>query len=90
MATHLATEQKAGTSAIIAIISALSGFVVTAFKHPGWGMALALAAIIFGMVGLLTAASPKVGGGLLSVVSMVLGVLCLVLSIVVLIGVIVF
>jgi hypothetical protein len=54
---------------IIAIIVALLSFVTGAF----WGLILALAAIVLGIIGVALSLSPTVRGGFLSVLGLVAG-----------------
>jgi len=59
----LATEQKTGTLAVGAIIAAVLSFVLTFAGHPAFGFFSALISIPLGIIGLVVAASPRVGGG---------------------------
>ena len=83
-------EQKTGAAATVSLIAAILSWVVTFTGHPIWGMILGLVAIPAGLIGALMAASPRVGGGLLSVIGMVIGILGLGLAVLGLIGVILF
>lgn len=83
-------EQQTGTAAILAIVAALGGIIATFTGHPGWGLILELGAIIFGIFGLLRASSPRVSGGVLSIVALVIAVLGLGLAILVMVGMLVF
>ncbi|MCI0632140.1 MAG: hypothetical protein L0Y44_15965 [Phycisphaerales bacterium] len=80
MAITHATEQRASTAATVAIISAIGGIILIFSGHPFWGMVVELAAICIGVVGLVMAASPRVSGGILSVVAIVIGLLGLGMS----------
>ncbi len=60
---------------IIAIIC-----MVLSFFTGGWGLFLAIAAIIFGIIGGLMALSPSVRGGMISIISIVLGLLAIIVS----------
>lgn len=71
------TEQKTGTLATAAIIAAVMGFILTFAGHVVWGFFSALMSIPLGLFGVFMAASPKVGGGLLSVAALVLGVMAI-------------
>ncbi len=75
IATRHATGQQAGTAATIAVIAAAAGFIVTFAGHPFWGLFVQVLAIVSGVFGVLMSASPKVGGGLASVVAIVLGLI---------------
>jgi len=83
-------EQKTGTAATISLIAAIVSWIVTFSGNPIWGMVLGLVSIPAGVIGVLMAASPRVGGGLLSVIGIVVGILGLGLAVLGLIGVILF
>lgn len=83
-------NQKAGTAATIAIVAAIGSFVVTFTGHAIWGLLVAILAIVFGLFGVVISASPKVGGGLMSSFSVILGILGVGLAILVLIGILLF
>ncbi len=83
-------EQKAGTSAIVSILLAAASFFITFTGHPIWGFVAALVAIPLGIIGLVVAASPRVGGGLMSIGAIILAVLAIGVAILGLIGVIIF
>jgi len=69
------TEQKTGALATGAIIAAVLSFILTFAGHAVWGFISALISIPLGIIGVLMAASPRVGGGLLSIAAIVLGVI---------------
>lgn len=73
----IATEQKTGTLAVGAIIAAGLSFVLTFAGHPVFGLFSALISIPLGIIGLMVAASPRVGGGLLSIAAIVIGVIAM-------------
>ena len=73
----VATEQKTGTLAAGAMIAAILGFILTFAGHPVFGLFSALISIPLGIIGLMMAASPRVGGGLLSIAAIVLGVIAI-------------
>jgi len=83
-------EQKTGAAATVSLIAAILSWIITFTGHPIWGMILGLVAIPAGLIGALMAASPRVGGGLLSVIGIVIGILGLGLAVLGLIGVILF
>jgi hypothetical protein len=82
--------QNTGAAATISLIAAILSWVLTFSGRPIWGMVLGLISIPAGVIGLLMAASPRVSGGLLSIIAIVLGVLGLGLAVLGLIGVILF
>ena len=60
------------TASIIAIIAALGSFYLS-FKDMGFrGLLVAGIGVIFGLVGFLRAASPRVSGGILSLTAVAL------------------
>ncbi len=63
---------------IIAIVAAILSF----FTSAGWGFALAIVAIVFGFIGVMLSFSPNVRGGVVSVVSLVVGGIAFVLAII--------
>jgi hypothetical protein len=73
----VATEQKTGALATAAIIAAILGFILTFAGHPVFGLFSAIISIPLGIIGLMMAASPRVGGGLLSIVAMILGLIAI-------------
>jgi hypothetical protein len=87
---ELAVQQKSSTSAILAIIAAAGSYFMSFSARPFWGMLAALISIPLGILGLVRAASPRVGGGLLSLIAMILGVFAMGLAVLVMIGVLIF
>lgn len=69
----LRTEQKTGTLATAAIIAAVLSFVLTFTGHVLWGGISALISLPLGAMGIFMAASPRVGGGLMSIAAIILG-----------------
>ena len=86
----MALEQKTGTAAILAIVAAIGSILLVFSGNPGWGLIAALFAGLLGAVGLFMAASPRVSGGMLSIAAMVIAVFGLGISVLGLIGTIVF
>ena len=83
-------DQKTGTAAVLAIIAAIGSFVATFTGHPLWGMFAAIIAIPLGLLGMAMAASPRVSGGIISIFSIVLGVVGALVAVLGLVGVILF
>ena len=83
-------DQKTGTFATFSIVAAVVSYALTFTGHPMWGLLAALAAVPLGLVGMLMAASPKVGGGLMSLVAMFLGIVGLGVAVLGLMGTIIF
>jgi hypothetical protein len=71
----MVVTQRTGTMAALAIVAAIGGVIATFSGHPVWGLFIALVAILFGVLGLLRAASPRVSGGILSIVAIVFAVI---------------
>jgi hypothetical protein len=82
--------QKTGTAAALSIIGAIICFILTFSGHPFWGFAVAILAIILGFIGLIAAASPRVSGGIISIVGMGIGAIGVVIGILGMIGAIIF
>jgi len=83
-------EQKTGTAATLAIIAAIGGIIVLFTGNPGWALLIEIIAIVLGAVGFFMAASPRVSGGILSIIAIVIAVVGLGLSVLGLIGAILF
>jgi hypothetical protein len=88
--THTHTEQKTGMAATIAIIAAIGSGLATFSGHPIWGLFIAIVAVLCGLIGFAMAASPRVRGGVLSLVSVGLGIIGVALAVIGIVGVIVF
>jgi hypothetical protein len=86
----MAIEQRTGTAATLAIIAAIGGFFLIFTGNPGWGLLAEVIAGLLGVIGLVMAASPRVSGGMLSIAAIVLAVFGLGISVLGLIGSIVF
>jgi hypothetical protein len=82
--------QKTGTAALLSIIAAIVSYFLIFSGHPFWGFAAAVLSIVFGFVGLIAAASPRVSGGIISIVGMVIGAIGIVIGILGMIGAIIF
>lgn len=63
---------------IIALAAAIGAFFVSA----GWGVFLAIIAIIFGLIGAILAFSPTVRGGIISILAIVLAPIGIIVAIV--------
>jgi hypothetical protein len=68
-------DQKTGIFAAIAIIAAIVSFVLTFTGSSVLGLLAAILSVPLGIVGLIMAASPRVSGGMLSILAIVLGML---------------
>ena len=76
------TEQKTGTLATAAILAAVLSFILSFTGHVLWGGISALISIPLGVLGVFMAASPRVGGGLMSIAAIILGVFAIGVAIV--------
>lgn len=74
-------SQQTGTAATIAIIAAIVGWIVLFAAYPGWSFLLNILAVVAGIIGLIMAASPRVSGGIASIVGIVLGAVGVILAI---------
>jgi hypothetical protein len=74
------TTTKASFSlpSILAVLAALGSFASGAF----WALILAVLAMVFGLIGVLISLSPNVRGGLMSILSMLAGLLGLGLAVI--------
>jgi hypothetical protein len=81
-----AVEEKTGIAAVLAILLAIGGVVMTVTGSPVWGLLAHMAAIALGGIGLVMSASPRVAGGMLSLAAIVLSILATGLDLLVLIG----
>lgn len=82
-------QQKIGIAATLAILAAGISYALTCSGHPIWGLLLALLSIPLGLAGLVMAASPRVSGGILSIVAVALGAIGILVSVLGIVGVIV-
>ena len=74
MEVQTKTQAKFSILSIIAIVCAIGSFASGAF----FGLALALAALLFGAIGCVLAFSSRVRGGLLSTMAVLAGLLGLI------------
>src|SRR3954470_12516373 len=70
-------EPVRSTTSIVAIACAIGSFVATAQHHAGWGFTLGIVAIVAGALGFLRSVSPRVKGGIISLLSVAMGVIAL-------------
>jgi hypothetical protein len=73
-------NQKTGAAAIVAILAAIGSYIATCTGHGFWGLMLSIVGVIAGVIGLLMAASPKVSGGILSIVAIAMSLVGVVLG----------
>ncbi len=70
------------TASIIAIIAALGSFYLSSRGREFLALLAAGAGILFGLLGFLKAASPRVSGGILSIAAVLLGVIAVLIAII--------
>jgi hypothetical protein len=59
----------------VAIILAIAGIISVFIGHPVWAFFVELAAVVAGAIGFFMAASPRVSGGLMSIVAIIVALL---------------
>ena len=82
-------NQKTGTAAILSILFAIGSFYASFTGSPFIGFLLALVAIPLGFFGALRAASPRVSGGIISIIAIILGGLGLLVAVLGVVGLII-
>jgi len=73
--------QVRSTASVVAIICALASFYLSGHHHQLFGFITAIVAIGAGLIGGLRALSPRVSGGILSIIAVVLGVIAILYAI---------
>lgn len=66
--------EKTSTMAIVSIVAAIGSFFMTFSGHQIAGLIAALVSIPCGIIGFVMAASPRVSGGILSIIAIFLGI----------------
>ena len=84
------TPPRASLAAKLAIASAIGSIIASITGHPFLALMAGLLGVALSGVGFLSAASPRVRGGMMSVSALVLSVIGLGLAVLVAIGVILF
>ena len=79
------SAQVRSTASIVAIVAAIGSFVLSANGREFLALFAALVAIGAGLVGGLRALSPRVSGGMLSIVAVALGVIAILVALVALV-----
>lgn len=82
--------QRTGTAATSSIVAAIGSFFLTFTGNPVWGVLAGIIALPLGIIGLIMAASPRVSGGILSLSAILFRAIAIAISILGIIGVIVF
>ena len=70
----------------MALVAAIIGVVMVFAGNPGWGLIIEVTAAVLGAIGFFMAASPRVSGGVLSIVAIVIAVFGIGLSVLGVIG----
>ena len=83
-------DQRTGIVAVIAIILAIGSYVLTFTGSPILGLLAAILGVGLGVVGLLISVSPKVTGGIMSIIAIVLSIFAIGLAVLGMIGAVVF
>jgi hypothetical protein len=82
--------QKTGLAATLAIVAAAGSYILTFSGRPVLALFAAILSLPLGIAGLLMAASPRVKGGILSLAAIALGAIGIVLSVLGMLGAIIF
>ena len=82
--------QKTSTFATLAIIAAVASYFLTFSGHPILAIFFAITSIPLGAFGLMMAASPRVSGGMVSIIAIGMGVIAIGVAVLGMIGGIIF
>jgi hypothetical protein len=69
-----ADDQQTGSTTMMALVAAILGVVLVIAGNPGWALLLEGSAAVLGAVGFFMAASPRMSGGALSILAIVIAV----------------
>ncbi len=75
-------NQRTGIFATLSIIAAIASYFLTFNGYKLYGLLAALLSIPFGIGGFIMAASPRVSGGIMSIISILLGVFAIGIAVV--------
>lgn len=75
-------NQRTGVFATLAIIAAVASYLLTFSGHTLFGILLALISIPLGISGFVMAASPRVSGGIMSILAILAGVFAIGIAVV--------
>ena len=73
--------RRIGVRAVLALLGAITGVVMIFVGKPGWGLLLAVCAVVLGAVGLILPASPPVRGGVIRVFAIAIAIFGIGLSV---------
>ena len=82
--------EETGPAAMLALLVAIGGVITIFIAGPGWGLLLDAGAAVLGVIGLFMAASPRVGGGVMSIIAVVIAIFGIGLSVLGVIGTTIF
>ena len=83
-------EKKTGTAATFSIVAVAGSFLLTFTGHVILGLLAGLISIPLGVLGFISAASPRVSGGIISLAAIILGAVAVIIAILGIVGVILF
>lgn len=66
---------------MLALLGAITGVVMIFVGKPGWGLLLAVCAVVLGAVGCFLPASPPVSGGVIRIFAIVIAIFGIGLSV---------
>jgi hypothetical protein len=78
--------QNVSMAAMVAIVAALGSFFLSCSGRGVFGLVAAIVGVIFGFLGFMRAASPRVRGGMISLAAIGLSVVALVPAILAMLG----
>ena len=79
-------RQQIGMTAMLALLAAITGVVAAFLGRPRWGLLFAVCAALLGATGFFISASPRVSGGVMSIVAIVIAIFGIGLSVLGVIG----
>jgi len=80
--TPVVSAPVRSTASIVAIICAIASFVMSSQGRGLWALLLALVAVGAGLIGGARALSPRVSGGILSILAVILGVIAILFALI--------
>lgn len=83
-------DQRTGTAATLSILAAIASYLLTFTGHPFWGLISGIVSLPLGIFGMVIAASPRVSGGFISLMAIIIGAVAILIGLMGVIGVIVF
>ena len=86
MAVEKTAGPQIGMTALMALLAAIAGVLAVFVGKPWWGLVFAACAAVLGAIGFFISASPRVSGGVMSIVAIVIAVFGIGLSVLGVIG----